>query len=157
VLPRNQCELEYTQVLRETGYTAYRDEENDWIHEKIKFRPLRRILRLADVYLPLTGQGGYLPKNEAGICNVSGSRMYNPVFAPLAFAEGLKMRRIKRQMLHAAKKGLTFHLWWHPHNIGVRTEEHLDQLEEIFRYYLELKEQYGMQSLNMGEVANLLS
>jgi len=60
-------------------------------------------------------------------------------------------------MLHAEKKGLTFNLWWHPHNIGVRTEEHLDQLEEIFRYYLELKEQYGMQSLNMGEVANLLS
>ena len=157
VLPRNQCEPEYTQVLRETGYTAYRDEENDWIHEKIKIRPLQRILRLADVYLPLTGQGGYIPKNEMGICNVTGSRMYKPIFAPLAFAEGLKMRRIKRQMLHAAKNGLTFHLWWHPHNIGVRTEEHLDQLEEIFRYYLELKEQYGMQSLNMGEVADQLS
>lgn len=157
VLPRNQCEPEYTQVLRETGYTAYRDEENDWIHEKIKFRPLQRILRLADVYLPLTGQGGYLPKNEAGICNVTGSRMYKPIFRPLAFGEGLKLRRIKRQMRHAAENGLTFHLWWHPHNVGIRTEEHLDQLEEIFRYYLELKEQYGMQSLNMGEVADLLS
>ena len=156
ILPRNQCEPEYTRVLKETGYTAYRDEENDWIHEKIKFRPLLRLLRLADVYLGLTGQGGYHPKNEEGICNVTGSRMYKPILKPLAFAEGLKIRRIKRQMLHAAKHGLTFHLWWHPHNVGVRTEAHLDQLEDIFRYYLELKEQYGMQSLNMGEVADLL-
>ena len=157
ILPRNQCEPEYTQVLKETGYTAYRDEENDWIHEKIKFRPLLRLLRLADVYLPLTGQGGYHPKNEDGICNVTGSRMYQPICGPLAFAEGLKIRRIKRQMLHAAKTGKTFHLWWHPHNVGTRTEEHMDQLEEIFRYYLELKEQYGMQSLNMGEAAQFLS
>ena len=49
ILPRNQCEPEYTQVFRELGFTAYRDEENDWIHEKIRFRPLLRILRLADV------------------------------------------------------------------------------------------------------------
>ena len=60
-------------------------------------------------------------------------------------------------MLHAAKNNLTFHLWWHPHNIGVRTEQHLQQLEEIFRYYLELKETYGMQSLNMREMTEVLS
>ena len=155
ILPRNQCEPEYTQVLRECGFTAYRDEENDWIHEKIKFRPLLRLLRLADVYFPLTGQGGYEPKNENGIWNLTGSRMYKPIFKPLRFLEGVKIKRIKRQMLHAAKHGLTFHLWWHPHNIGVMTEEHLNQLEEIFRYYAELKEKYGMQSRNMREAAEL--
>ena len=157
ILPRNQCKEEYTEVLREVGFAAYRDEENDWIHEKIKFRPLLRLLRLADVYLPLTGQGGFLPKNENGIWNLVGSRMYKPIFKPLMFLEGLKLRRIKKQMLHAAKKGLTFHLWWHPHNVGVRTEEHLAQLEEIFRYYQKLREEYGMQSLNMGEMVDLLS
>ena len=47
---------------------------------------------------------------------------------------------------------MTFHLWWHPHNVGVRTEEHLAQLDEIFRYYEELKEKYGMRSLNMREM-----
>ena len=157
ILPRNQCKEDYTEVLREVGFAAYGDEENDWIHEKIKFRPLLRLLRLADVYLPLTGQGGFLPKNENGIWNLVGSRMYKPIFKPLMFLEGLKLRRIKKQMLHAAKKGLTFHLWWHPHNVGVRTEEHLAQLEEIFRYYQKLREEYGMQSLNMGEMVDLLS
>lgn len=153
ILPRNQCEPEYTEVLRGLGFTAYRDEENDWIHEKIKFRPLLRLLRLADVYFPLTGLGGYKPKNEKGIWNLTGSRMYKPFFQPLRFLERAKISRIKRQMRHAAKHGLTFHLWWHPHNIGILTEEHLEQLDEIFAYYEQLKETYGMQSLNMREAA----
>ena len=153
VLPRNQCESMYTQVLTDLGFIAYRDEESDWIHEKIKIRPLMRILRLMDVYFPLTGLGGYKPQIENGIVNLVGSRMYKPYFKPLAFMEGLKIRRIKKQMLHAAKNGLTFHLWWHPHNVGVRTDYHMKQLEEIFSYYDELKEKYGMRSLNMNEAA----
>ena len=153
IMPRNQCEPEYTEVLRKLGFTAYRDEENDWIHEKVKFRPLLRALRLLDVYLPLTGQGGYVPKEENGIWNLVGSRMYKPIFPALSFLEGVKLRRIKKQMLHAAKNNLTFHLWWHPHNVGVRTEEHMRQLEEIFSYYQQLKEKYGMQSMNMREAA----
>lgn len=153
VLPRNQCEPEYTRVLTDLGFTTYRDEENDWIHEKIRFRPLMRLLRLADVYLPLTGQGGYEPGIEDGIVNLVGSRMYKPFFKPLAFLEGWKVRRIKHQMHHAAKNGLTFHLWWHPHNVGVHTDFHMQQLEQIFSYYDELKEKYGMRSLNMSEAA----
>ena len=156
ILPRNQCSPEYTEVLRTCGFTAYRDEENDWIHEKIKFRPLLRGLRLADVYFPLTGQGGYTPKNENGIWNLVGSRMYKPIFPALRFLERLKLRRIKAQMRNAAKKGLTFHLWWHPHNLGVMTEAHLAQLEEIFAYYAKLREEYGMVSLNMREAAENL-
>ena len=102
VLPRNQAEPPYIEVLRELGFTAYRDEENDWIHEKIKWRPLLRALRLMDVYLPLTGQGGYLPRNEKGIWNLTGSRMFKPIFHHLEFLEGLKLHRVRRQMLHAA-------------------------------------------------------
>ena len=153
VLPRNQCEPQYTEVLARLGFTAYRDEESDWIHEKIRFFPLLRLLRLCDVYFPLTGDGGYIPKIENGIVNLVGSRMYKSYFKPLAFMEQLKIRRIKRQMLHAAKNGLTFHLWWHPHNVGVRTEFHLKQLEEILDYYEILNENYGMRSLNMREAA----
>lgn len=153
VLPRNQCEPEYTEILQELGFTAYRDEENDWIHEKIRFRPFMRVLRLIDVYFPLTGQGGYIPKCENGIWNFVGSRMYKPIFKPLFFLEKLKIRRIKKQMHYAAKEGLMFHLWWHPHNVGIMTEKHMEQLEEIFQYYQLMKEKYGMKSLNMGEAA----
>lgn len=154
ILPRNQCAAEYIKVLEKLGFNAYRDEEHDWIHEKVSVRPLMRVLRLADVYLPLTGQGGYTPQVEGGIVNLVGSRMYKPIFNSLRFLERLKVRRIKKQMLHAAKKGLTFHFWWHPHNIGVQREQHFKQLEEIFDYYDYLKEKYHMESLNMREAAD---
>lgn len=153
VMPRNQCSDAYIAVLQKLGFTAYRDEENDWIHEKVKFRPLMRALRLADVYFPLTGHGGYRPKVEHGLVNLVGSRMYKPFFKPLALFERLKLHRIKMQMRYAAKHGLTFHLWWHPHNIGVHTELHFKQLEEIFCYYDSLRKKYGMRSLNMKEAA----
>ena len=153
ILPRNQCEPEYTEVLRKCGFTAYRDEENDWIHKKIKIRPLLRLLRLADVYLPLTGQGGFVPKCEDGIWNLTGSRAFKAVSRSRKPLEGLKVRRIKKQMLHAAKKGLTFHLWWHPHNMGDMTEEFFGQLEDVLQYYAHLRETYGMESVNMREAA----
>ena len=153
VFPRNQSRPEYVDQIRELGFTAYREEEQDWIHTKVPVRKLMRVLRLADVYFPLTGQGGYVPENENGIVNLPGSRMYKPFFRHLWFLEKMKVLRIKKQMLHAAKHGLTFHLWWHPHNIGVRTEYHLKQLWEIFRYYDVLRQKYGMQSMNMKEAA----
>lgn len=152
ILPRNQSEPEYTQVLRETGFTAYRDEEHDWIH-KLKWTMLLRALRLADAYLPVTGYGGYTPGMENGLCNLVGTRVYRAIFPRLRFLEGLKLHRIKMQVRHAAKKGLTYHLWWHPHNLGLETQTHLNQLEELFAYYTELKEKYGMESLNMREAA----
>lgn len=154
VLPRNQCNPEYLDSIRKAGFKSYRDEENDWIHEKVNNKKVKRGFRLLDVYLPLTGQGGYIPKKENGVWNLTGSRMYKPFFKRLAFAEKLKLHRIKKQMLHAAKNGLVFHFWWHPHNIGVKTEFHLKQLEEIFSYYAVLKQNYGMRSLNMGETAD---
>jgi len=156
VLPRNQCSKEYIQVIKKYGFLTYRDEENDWIHKNIKNRLFLRALRLLDVYLPLTGQGGYIPKNEDGVWNLIGSRMYKPYFKPLKFLENLKIHRIKKQMLHAAKNGLVFHLWWHPHNIGIMTDYHLKQLKEILDYYVILNKKYHMKSLNMKEIAEVL-
>ena len=40
--------------------------------------------------------------------------------------------------------------------MGVKTQYHLKQFEEIFCYYDYLKEKYGMQSLNMNEMVKQL-
>ena len=153
VLPRNQCSPEYIRVLRDLGFTAYRGMENNWIENKVHVHFPLRVCRLLDTYFPLTGRRCSAPKKEDGIWNLTGTQMFRPIFRPLKFLEGAKVRRIKCRMLYAAKNGQTFHLWWHPHNLGVRTEEHMAQLEEIFRYYGELKEKYGMESLNMRQAA----
>ena len=156
VLPRDYCEQEYTAVLQELGFTAYRDEANDWIHKKLKFGNFRRALQLIDVYLPITGYKGVEPFKQDGVWNFDGIRMYKAIRPALHFLEGLKIHRIKMQMRYAARHNRTFHLWWHPHNLGVRTEEHLQQLEEILSYYEQLKQRYGMVCLSMSEAAEQL-
>lgn len=155
VLPRDQCVKEYVDMLPQLGFVAYREDYSDWLHKKIGFRPLLRILRLADAYLPITGHGGYIPEAKDGFSTLISSRMFRPYFKQLSFLEKLKIRRIKKQMLYAAKNGLTYHLWWHPHNIGTMTEYHLKEIEDILGYYAYLKNEYGMQSRNMAEVAEI--
>ena len=151
VFPRNQSVEEYVDVLEKLGYTSYRSMAQNWIHRKVKKGALRRVLRLIDVYLPLTGSNAYLPKTEKTIINFPGSNMYKPKYRPLVFLEKLKIHRIKKQMLYAAKHNKVYHLWWHPHNLGLQTDFHMKQLQEIFEYYKKLQAKYGMQSLNMSE------
>ena len=59
-------------------------------------------------------------------------RPYNNI---LFFLEALKIVRIKKAMLHAAKHNKTFHLWWHPHNFGVNQQNNLNNLVLILNYF----------------------
>ena len=151
VLPRDQCEGAYTKVLRDLGFDCYRGESDAWYETRKCPHFLLRVLRLLDTYFPISGNQSYEPKKEDGIWNLIGSQKFRTIFPPLKFLEGAKVRKIKRQMRYAAKHDLTYHLWWHPHNIGVDTQEHLKQLEDIFQYYQQLHETYGMESKNMKE------
>lgn len=157
VFPRNQSREEYVKILSDLGFTSYRAMANNWIHHKVKRGVIRRGLRLLDVYLPLTGANAYLPKKEGNIYNFPGSNMFKPKCGALFFIEWLKVLRIKKQMTKAAKKGLIYHLWWHPHNFGANTDFHLKQLETVLKHYSILKLKYGMQTLNMGEAVDYFS
>ena len=53
----------------------------------------------------------------------------------------------------AARSGRTFHLWWHPHNFGARTEQNLAVLETVLRTFEALRDEHGMESRTMAEVA----
>jgi hypothetical protein len=56
-------------------------------------------------------------------------------------------------MRNAAKKNEIFHIWWHPHNFGVDTDENLAFLSRVLEEYEELRERYGMKSMTMAELA----
>ena len=60
-------------------------------------------------------------------------------------------------MTHAAKNNLVFHLWWHPHNFGINLEKNMSFLLKIIRHYKKLENEYGMISLNMGEISSTIA
>lgn len=155
VFPRNQSKDEYEPVMIKNGYLAYRGEEQDWIH-KIPVTPVKRMFRLADSYINLAGSETY-SKNDfksGELHNFRGSRFLRPYNHTLKLFEGMKLRRVKGQMKYAAKKGKIFHLWWHPHNIGLDTDRNLQNIEKLLQYYALLRDKYGMESKNMLELSD---
>jgi peptidoglycan/xylan/chitin deacetylase (PgdA/CDA1 family) len=156
VFPRNQVQDSYLEVLTKFGYRVYRGNPPNWLYasgHKVAGGIFGRSMRFADAYVPLTGPNLARPTPRAGLMNCSASAFLRPWSRRLSAFEPLRLRRIKQSMLAAALGGETFHLWWHPHNFGVNIEENLAVLESILQYYRVLHDQYGMQSVCMGDWA----
>jgi len=158
VFPRNQYNAESVSVLREVGIKSYRGNERSWIY-RARSRDaeslFRRGARLLDSYVSLSGRNCHSP--QASGCgypvNVPSSRFLRPYTPSLGFLEGLRLRRILSDLRYAARNGLLYHLWWHPHNFGRHLEDNLAFLDQILRRFLEFRGTLGMESLSMREVA----
>lgn len=155
VFPRNQFNVDYLEALTQNGIFTYRGNGESWLNKNPIIRacpPLQRLLRLIDTYLNITGSNCYALADTIGVnnmFNVRASRFLRPYSANLDWLEGWKIRRIKAQMRYAARKGLIFHMWWHPHNYGTNLDKNLAQLQQILDYYAFLHKTYGFESKNM--------
>lgn len=159
VFPRNQWNAEYLSLLTDAGIDAYRGNERGWLYAATDGRGqgrLRRMGRLLDTYLNLSGQHTYSVASCAGArpLDFPASRFLRPFDPRLAWLEGLRLRRIRRAMRHAARRGEVFHLWWHPHNFGTHTESNLRVLGQVLDEFGRLRDAHGMRSLSMAELAD---
>ena len=162
VFPRNQWNEDYFPILSDLGLQSYRGNEKYWIYnapnEEENIKPKRRAIRLMDAYINISGHNTY-PLSELvtdGLLNIPASRYLRPVSKTLSFLEGIRLKRIKNAMSHAAKNGELFHLWWHPHDFGANIEANIMFLTKVLEHYKVLEKEYGMKALNMKEVAQLL-
>lgn len=153
VLPRNQVNDKYLDVIKKLGIKYFRGNEVNWIYKSNISTLLKRFFRLIDSYINISGYNTYkvddIKMNFP--YNIPSSRFLRPVSEKNSIFKGLKLRRIKTQMTNAAKRDELFHLWWHPHNFGNDVKGNLLFLEEILKHFLVLKEKYNMKSLNMSE------
>lgn len=161
VFPRNQTNIDYLNVCKKYGITAYRGNEESWIYGAYTSKTntiTKRILRLVDAYVNLTGHHTFSLKNiqKDPILNIKSSRFLRPYSSKFSFLEKLRLRRIKKGLTKAAKKNELYHLWWHPHNFGRNTKENLQFLEEILKHVDYLKFKYNFQSMHMRDVTEVL-
>jgi len=160
IFPRNQTNQSYLEICKKYGIKAYRGNEDNKLNTPSAHEgKLKRLLRLLDNYFNLTGYNTYT--NEQLLAsgepmNIPASRFLRPFSRKLSFLDGLRLRRIKNAMTHAAKKGETFHVWWHPHNFGDYTEENFTFLKKIFSHYKYLNDKYNFTSMTMSEVYDSL-
>jgi hypothetical protein len=160
VFPKNQCKDEYLEACAEVGILAYRGNPPSWLYRAAADSEqgyLKRLCRLFDTYLPLGSGNCYpLPGPNGDLpVNLRASRFLRPYCPLFRMFEPLRLHRIKRDLTEAARKGLFYHLWWHPHNFGVNTEANLAFLRKILEHYRSIKALYGMESFNMSEMAIL--
>jgi len=162
IFPRNQFNKEYLQICSEEGIICYRGNEHSWLYtarNDEKETVFRKIFRLADAYINISGHNCYADeymKREMPM-NIPATRFLRPYLPKLKFLERLRLKRIKSGMSYAAEKKLTYHLWWHPHNFGIRQEENFTFLTDILKHYDMLRKKYGFQSCTMSELSSKLA
>jgi len=156
VFPRNQVDGDCLAELVKAGYKVYRGNPQHWLYSSghhVSGGWAGRGIRLADAYLPISGNKTSKTSPEGGLVNRSASFFLRPWSRRFSALEPLRLQRLKGAMLSAAQAGEVFHLWWHPHNFGINTEQNLAVLESLLDHYLVLRDRYGMESASMGDFA----
>ena len=159
VLPRNQIDLDCLRCCSDLGIICYRGSQRHWVYStelnRINQIP-GRIIRFLDAYINITGYNCHriFRDESCDLINIPASSFLRPFKQCLQFLDNLKLRRIKNAMTFAAKNGLTYHLWWHPHNFGDNTPKNLFFLSEILKHYKQLEVKYKFRSITMGDLAN---
>lgn len=161
IFPRHQINQEYLKILPEYGIKTYRGTEKIWYHSAARGKDegfLKRIIRYFDYFIKLGSHHcqdlDEIKKGE--LFEIRASRWLRPYSPKLEYFDFLKIRRIKRQMTYAAQNNKIFHLWFHPHDIGINIEKNFAYLVEIFTHYSFLQKKYGFESKNMKEITELL-
>ena len=155
VFPRNQYNDAYLDKCRQAGIKAYRGNLSSWLYRaeaKSSESRIKRLFRLADSYLPVSGYRLVTPQISNSMLNIPGSCFLRPYNRKLSGLEWMRLRRIKNEMTKAAEKGMTYHLWWHPHNFGKNMQQNFQILDSVLAHFESLSEKFGMESLNMKEV-----
>ena len=164
VLPRNQFNRAYADVLTGVGFTCYRGNEEGWMYRAdagdASKQVTRRAARLLDAYLNLTGSNlthWKEVRQPNGLYNVRSSRFLRPYSPRLRHLDPLRLRRITQGIRAAATTRAIFHLWWHPHNVGTSVDENLAFLRRALETFADCRTRYGMRSLSMAEVVDTLN
>ncbi|MBD5418922.1 MAG: polysaccharide deacetylase family protein [Bacteroides sp.] len=159
VFPKNEVDEKYLQILRRYGITNYRGNATYFFNNpKSKAEAYRFMIgRIADAYFPIVNNlFDYAEITTGnGVNNVKASRLFRSYSNILRLMEPLRIRRIKKEIKTAARNGKVYHLWWHPHNFGSNIEKNIRNLESVLKAYSLYANKYGIQSMNMSELADM--
>ena len=155
VFPRNQYSEAHIRACLQEGIKTYRGNELSGAYKPVSRENenyFRRAIRFGDAYLNVTGQHCHPLPVPGEIINIPASRFLRPYSPKLKMFDGLKFGRIQSGIRFAAKHGLIYQLWWHPHNFGNYMEENFSFLEKIFKVYRQLEAEQRIESLNLMEI-----
>tara|TARA_B100001057_G_scaffold335675_1_gene336402 strand:- start:2700 stop:3617 length:918 start_codon:yes stop_codon:yes gene_type:complete len=143
VFPKNEVNKEHIKVLKNNSIEIFRDSYPN----KFSFNLLERLYRLFNTYFALSKFSKNFVQEKNGVKAIYGDRFLRPYSK--SFMNKLMLRRIKNEMLEAARFNSIYHIWWHPHNFGQNLNQNLNNLEQILIHYTQLRNKYNMSSTSM--------
>lgn len=127
-----KAKMGHFDVLAELGFRSFRGPENKWF-ESLPGVKLPAALRLIDARLASRPSAEAPQYHPAGLWMIPSSQFYSPFYnvGKYVSIRSRVKKAIKGLHLACNNRGV-FHLWTHPFNLGVKTEELLGGLREIF-------------------------
>lgn len=159
VFARNQFTPRYLREMTSAGITAYRGNSlssADRPRRSDEQHPMVRAYRFLGSYLPLAHSAAPVRRTADGPVDIPANRFLRPYTPRLRALEPLKVRRVVAELRAAARRDRTYHLWWHPENIGLHTDESLEGITVILREFDALRTQHGMVSMAMRDCVDPL-
>ena len=157
VFPRNQFNQDYLKACYNSGIRNVRSNPIDWYwRDTEKDSLIRKVFRTGDAYAGGFNKTYKFEDIESEIASPraqKASRLLRPHAGN--FLDGLKLNRIKSEMLYAARNNEIYHLWWHPHNFGNNPEKNITELIEILKCFKTCNEKYNFQSESMDSIGNI--
>lgn len=160
VFPKNNVSEEYLKIVAKYGIRNYRGNPRKFFQKSnnILVDLTQRVFRLLDNYIPLAKNTypyiAIRPISE--VENIPASRFLRPYNPKLRLFERFRIRRIRNEILSAARNNEIYHLWWHPHNFGNNIDENFALLEDVLQFYSKCSDKYGMTSLSMSELSDFI-
>ncbi|WP_075352567.1 polysaccharide deacetylase family protein [Algoriphagus marinus] len=161
VFPRNHINELYLPICLEEGYTQVRSNPKNWFWQETQHEDLsKKWFRSADCFFPIGKRTSFQKEELVKFRNepllIPASRILRPYSKANALFNSVRLTRVKNEMSIAAKKSEVYHLWWHPHNFGTDPEGALSELKAILIHFRRLNEKWGMKSLNMGQIGEMM-
>jgi peptidoglycan/xylan/chitin deacetylase (PgdA/CDA1 family) len=161
--PRNQYTYAHLAICRQLGFCAYRGNAASALYRSRTKREAKgwmlRGAKFADAYVPFSGRNisRGIPASPTAPAMIPASRFLRPYHPALRSLDQVRFFRITSGMAAAARAGNIYHLWWHPHNVGINVAENMAFLRRILEAYSRLNVEHRMRSLNMSELADQMA
>jgi peptidoglycan/xylan/chitin deacetylase (PgdA/CDA1 family) len=124
VFPRNQ--VAFVPVAEACGIRIWRGTEPGWYYEANEAKTNRlgaRVLRLLDAVNPLVRHATPARSHMTRASIFLRTNLPTPLW-------GLHYSRIRNE-LASLRAPNTYHIWWHPHNLGAETRTRLARVEQV--------------------------
>ncbi|WP_192350507.1 polysaccharide deacetylase family protein [Algoriphagus sp. Y33] len=161
VFPRNHINELYLPICLEEGYTQVRSNPQSWYWQETQHEDLsKKWFRSADCFFRVGTKTSYPKTQMSRLENeplmIPASRILRPISKSNKLFNSVRLNRIKEEMLAAAKSNEIYHLWWHPHNFATDPLAAMHELNEIISHFQSLKYEFGMESMTMEEIREML-